>query len=109
MPRTSLAAASPAAGPNEERIQVPTLIGEVGLKTRSMLRNRAGRPRSEIRRGGLTDTPASAASRAFLARASLPLKRATRARSADAPARPPAKKYAGISQVQVGSLRTGRP
>jgi hypothetical protein len=27
----------------------------------------------------------------------------------DAPATPPVKKYVGISHVQVGSFRTGRP
>jgi hypothetical protein len=31
------------------------------------------------------------------------------ARPADAPAMPPAKKYAGISGVHTGALMTGRP
>ena len=34
--------------------QEPTFIGEVGLKTRSMLKKRAGLPRSEISSSGLT-------------------------------------------------------
>jgi hypothetical protein len=42
------------AVPEQARIQEPTLIGEVTLKTRSMFRNRSGRPRSEIRSTGLT-------------------------------------------------------
>jgi hypothetical protein len=36
------------------RIQLPTLIGEVSLNTRSMFRNRSGRPRSEMRSMGET-------------------------------------------------------
>ncbi len=48
-PETSLAAAIPATGPNPLSTQVPTLIGEVTLNTRNMLRKRSGRPRSWIR------------------------------------------------------------
>jgi hypothetical protein len=46
----SPAAATPAAAPNVLRIQVPIDIGDVGLATRNMLMNRAGRPRSLARK-----------------------------------------------------------
>ena len=38
---------------------VPTLIGDVGLATRSMFRNRSGRPRSETSRTGETISAAA--------------------------------------------------
>src|SRR6201989_1204423 len=49
IPVTSDTAAVPATGPYPVSSQEPTLIGELGLKTRSMLVNRAGRPRSWTR------------------------------------------------------------
>jgi hypothetical protein len=54
MPSSSSPAAVFEAPLENARIQLPTLIGEVTLKTRSMFRNRSGRPRSEIRRSGET-------------------------------------------------------
>ena len=45
-PTSSAAAAAPGEGAEGVRIQEPTDIGEVGLATRSMFRNRRGRPRS---------------------------------------------------------------
>src|SRR5215471_599541 len=45
-PDTEHAAATPQAGTYPASSQDPTLIGEVTLNTLSMLRNRAGRPRS---------------------------------------------------------------
>ncbi len=52
------ARSSDVAPPLVARIQEPTLIGEVTLKTRSMFRKRSGRPRSEISSAGLTASPA---------------------------------------------------
>src|SRR4029077_10345554 len=49
IPVISDTAAAPAPGPSPPSSQEPTLIGELGLKTRSMLVNRAGRPRSWTR------------------------------------------------------------
>ena len=49
IPVTSDTAAAPATGPYPASSQEPTLIGELGLKTRSMFANRAGRPRSWTR------------------------------------------------------------
>src|SRR5256886_17278758 len=49
IPVTSDAAAAPATGPYPASSQEPTLIGELGLNTRSMCVNRPGRPRSWTR------------------------------------------------------------
>ena len=46
--------------PNIERIQAPTDIGDWYLKTRSMLRNMLGRPRSMISKTGEMKAPAVA-------------------------------------------------
>ena len=61
-PPEQLAVPAAAAGACRDRraTHEPTLIGEVTLKTRSMLRKRSGRPRSVISSTGLTPTPASA-------------------------------------------------
>ena len=50
---SSLPTAIAVAEPLEARIHEPTLIGEVTLNIRSMLRKRVGRPRSEMRSAGL--------------------------------------------------------
>ncbi len=88
--------AASAAGaisvPFAARIHEPTLIGEVILKTRSMFRNRSGRPRSEISSAGLTATPASATPQARFASRSFPIVPAAQASGAEAPAMPPTKK-----------------
>jgi hypothetical protein len=54
----SSAAARVVTPPLAPSSHEPTLIGEVGLKTRNMLRNRSGRPRSAIRSGGATSSAA---------------------------------------------------
>src|SRR3954454_8571867 len=56
-PVHSSSAAVVLAPPETPRIQLPTLIGEVTLKTRNMFRKRSGRPRSEISSAGLTTSP----------------------------------------------------
>src|SRR3954469_9531363 len=91
-----------------KRIQEPTLIGEVTLKTRSMLKKRSRRPRSAIRSIGLAETPANAISQARLASRRLPVRVAAYPRAEEAPPRPPAKKYHGISGFQTGGLTTLR-
>src|SRR3954466_5344333 len=86
------AAAIAVVSPLALRIHEPTLIGEVTLNSRSMLRNRDDLPRSEISRSGLVPTPASAHAQARRASSSLPRRPATSASPADAPPRPPVKK-----------------
>jgi hypothetical protein len=86
------AAATVVVTPLAASTHDPTLIGEVTLKSRSMLRKRAGRPRSEMSSAGLTAIPAKAFSHARRARSSLPARPAASASPADAPARPPVKK-----------------
>jgi len=108
-PVQAVRAASDVVAPLPERIQEPTLIGEVTLNMRSMLRKRCGRPRSEISRPGLTPMPTIDAAQARRPRTSLPRASARSASPAEAPARPPAKKYTGISHVHTGSLITGWP
>src|SRR6185312_6739538 len=108
-PRTRDMVATPFADPETATTHEPTLIGEVTLNIRSMFRNRAGRPRSEINSGGLTPIAPNAANQARRASTSLPRSPDRYARPAEAPATPPVKKYAEISHVQVGCLITGWP
>jgi len=108
-PSNSAAVAPLMAAPNAERIQDPTLIGEVTLKTRSMFRNRCGTPRSAISSTGATSTPANAARRWTLARPSSPRKRAQAHCTAAAPAMPPTQKYVGMYHFHTCALTTGRP
>src|SRR5687767_9774930 len=91
------------------RVHAPTDIGLCSLNTRSMLRKRAGRPRSEIRRSGEMRPPVNAihfASRTSGAMSS-PVNCATAAMMAAAPASPPTKKYAGTSHVHTGGFSKG--
>ena len=74
-----------------------------------MLGKRSGRPRSETSSGTPAVTPAPETVKAVLASRWLPVRRAASPSEAEAPARPPAKKYQGTSQVQTGSLMIGRP
>src|SRR5947208_2960307 len=78
-------------------------IGDGGRTTRSMLTNRAGRPRSEINRPGLASAPATATRRLSRARCGRPDRAAAAPRTDDAPARPPVKRYQGISGLHTGS------
>src|SRR5439155_2885916 len=103
-PVNSFAKAMPMAVPSALRIHEPTLIGEVTLNIRSMLKKRLGLPRSEINSSGLDVTPKSANAQARRASAWLPRSSDRYARPAEAPASPPVKKYIGISHVQIGSL-----
>ena len=85
-------AARPASRRPSIRSHEPTLIGEVTLTTRSMLRKRRGLPRSEVRSIGLTESDAREISHDLRARSRLPVRSAAKARVADAPPRPPVKK-----------------
>ena len=108
-PNSSSAAAALDAPPETSSIQDPTLIGEVTLKTRNMFRKRSGRPRSETSSAGLTMSATAPTYSERLASVSLPAIRATRLSTDEPPARPPVKKYQGISGCQTGSFSTGRP
>jgi hypothetical protein len=109
-PVTAQAAAAPAHGPYEASSQEPTLIGDVTLNTRIMLRKRSGRPRS--RTSATADSPIAPAAAVFAARDSswLPVSWANPASTDDAPARPPRNRYPGTSgDCHTGALMTGRP
>src|SRR3954454_22607915 len=108
-PRSSFAAARAVAGLDKLRFHEPRLMGEVTLNSRSMLKKREGRPRSEISSAGLTPRPANASVQADFASFSLPVSSAPRPSPAEAPASPPVKKYMGISQLHTGLATTGRP
>ena len=85
-------AATLAHPPNPASTQLPTLIGEVGRKTRSMFMKRDGRPRSSTRRAALTTAPPAAINRVRStrpARNGLADQRAAAPNAAEAPARPP--------------------
>ena len=64
---------------------MPTLIGEVGLATRSMWWNRSGRPRSATRKYRLATMLASAPTRLTRRSAGRPVRSAPAASSADPP------------------------
>ncbi len=86
------AAATVVVRPLPTSTHDPTLIGDVTLNSRSMLRKRSGRPRSEISSAGLTPTATAAFSHARRASSSLPRSPAASASPAEAPAIPPVKK-----------------
>ena len=86
---TSEAAATPVNAPKPLRIQVPTLIGEVSLSTRSMFRNRSGRPRSLTSAAVLTPNAPSATSRELRCIPVRPVISAPAATRADPAASPP--------------------
>ena len=80
------------APPNPASSQLPTLMGEVGRKTRSMFKNREGRPRSSIKRAALTAAPPAAMRRVLRTsppRSGDPDQVAAAPSAADAPATPP--------------------
>ena len=91
-PVTSLAVAAATAVPKVESSHVPTLMGDVGLATRSMLMKRRGWPRSATRRAPLTPTAVDDASRQRRARRWSPVSRPPAANRAEPPATPPVKK-----------------
>ncbi len=91
-PVHAFTAAAAVVAPLALSTHEPTLIGEVTLNIRSMLRKRAGLPRSEMRRTGLTLTPASATPQLRRASVSLPRTPARKANPAAAPPIPPVKK-----------------
>jgi hypothetical protein len=89
---------------------VPTDSGDVGLNTRSMCRNRSGRPRSWIRNPTDAIAPLPAVIRATLVSAGRPLRSAIAPSTDDVPAAPPRNRYSGTSGVfHTGGLMIGRP
>src|SRR5262249_60725412 len=107
IPRSSQAASAVVEAPDPTRIQEPTLIGEVTLKTRSMFRNRSGRPRSDTSSAGLTTSAPRPIHSDVRARRSFPAVRAARLSTDHAPARPPVKKEHGISGFQTRPVAIG--
>src|SRR5258708_40016285 len=89
------AAAARARGVKADSTQVPMLIGEVTLNTRSMLMNRAGRPRSCTT--ATIDRLIAPTAPAFAPRAGSggPEPRAPAARAGGRPASPPGTPRAG--------------
>src|SRR5690349_13142031 len=84
-------------------VHEPTDIALCGLNTRSMLTNRSGRPRSAESSAAEIGPPAAAIHRPSRASVpSVPVQSAALLMIAAAPARPPTKKYTGISQVHTG-------
>jgi hypothetical protein len=88
---------------------VPTLIGEVGFATRSMFRNRSGRPRSATSKYMLAANAPSAPTRLARRNAGSPVRSAPAASTAAPDDSPPVNRYAGIFHSHTGSLSTGRP
>ena len=81
------------AAENAASVHAPTDIGLCHFSTRSMLRKRSGRPRSEINRTGDTAAPTAAIQRASATTpGSAPVAAPTPAITAAAPAAPPTKK-----------------
>ena len=76
---------------------MPTDIGEVGLATRSMLRNRAGRPRSCTSATKLPLIAPIAPSRPARRSAGRPVRSAPAASRDEPAASPPRNRYAGMS------------
>src|SRR5450631_2695935 len=91
-PVTAQAADAAAAPPNAEISQEPTLIGELGLSTRSIFRKRSGRPRSAT--SATPDSPMAPAAAILDALACLwlPAAWANPASTEEAPASPPRKR-----------------
>src|SRR5271157_4469989 len=110
IPVISDTAAAPATGPYPASSQEPTLIGELGLKTRSMFANRPGRPRSWMSATADRLIAPRAPTLATLASSRYPDSWEPAASTDEAPARPPRNRYPGTSGTRhTGSLITGRP
>src|SRR5262245_17483581 len=111
VPRDSISAkADPTKQLNSTRVHTPTDMAERHLNTRSMLRKRAGRPRSAIRRHGEITAPANPTPSAALVKSSdRPVSRPTSASTALMPDAPPVKKYKPICHVHTGGLTMGSP
>jgi hypothetical protein len=88
---------------------VPTLIGEVGLTTRSMWWKRSGRPRSAISRYMLTSRPPKPPRRHDRRSAGRAVRSAPAASRADPADSPPVNRYAGIFHSHTGGFKMGRP
>ena len=84
LPTAALASPEWAASSQE-----PMLIGEVGLATRSMCRNRSGRPSSAMRNPVPPMAAAAAVTRPARASPRRPVAAAAAPMTADAPDRPP--------------------
>src|SRR5688572_13506437 len=103
------AVATPFVAPDNATTQDPTLIGDVILKTRSMLRKRAGRPRSVISSTGFAMEASIATAQERRASRRWPASSAASAKVDAPPVSPPVKKYHGTCGFHTGGLITGRP
>src|SRR3954468_23260970 len=93
---------------NAVSVHDPTDIALCGLNTRSMFRNRSGRPRSAVSSIADAGPPAAASHRASRARVpSDSVRSAIAPITAAAPAAPPTKKYVGTSHVHTGAFSSG--
>jgi hypothetical protein len=109
-PVTADSAASVTAGAYAVSSHEPTLIGEVGLKTRSMLTKRSGRPRSWTSSTAASVTPPAAPILPTRASAGRSVKCAPAASTDELPASPPTNRYPAMSLAfHRGALRTGLP
>ncbi len=103
-------AAAADSVPNDASTYDPMDNGEVGLNTRSMFKNRSGRPRSWISATVPAAAPEAASSRQTRVSAGRPVSSAPSARTAAAPLIPPTNRYSGTSGCfHTGRLITGRP
>ena len=94
----------------ESSVQTPIDMAERHLKTRSMLKKRAGRPRSAISNAGEMTAPVNATASAARTKATgWPVIRPASASKPLIPAVPPTKKYRPICHVQTGGLTIGWP
>src|SRR5438067_10744599 len=107
LPVSSHIAATLAATPAALSSQLPRFIGEEGLNTRNMLKNRSDRPRSFTSRIGLAVSPAAATTLALRASRWLPVALAASASVDEPPASPPVNRYQAISSFQTGGLMIG--
>lgn len=109
-PVTALAAAAEIRLECATSVHEPMLIGEVGLATRSMLRNRSGRPSSATRNPVPAAAAAAETSRPARASDGRPLAVAAAPSTAAAPDSSPRNRYAGrCGSFQRVTFSTGRP
>src|SRR3954469_11375514 len=95
---------------NGDRMYEPTDSGEVGLNTRSMCRNRIGRPRSTISTPPDATAPPAAVKCAAFASPGRRVNSPSAPITDDVPAMPPRKRYSGTSGFfHVAGLTMLRP
>src|SRR5699024_11989993 len=104
----STAAETPVPAPKQDRIHVPTLIGDVSLTVRIMFKKRSGLPRSSTRADALSPVETRADSRALRHSVARPVNWPPAASTPDPPATPPKNRYAAILLSHGAGFTTGR-